>query len=112
MNGASCARLRSTVKQWKRELASTELYAGGGGHGGNTKSSGDTVINNGKYKKACKVNGGNYQDSVNWPATFKGKTIKNYCPWVHKQKNPVTYCKQKQNNVLVSTACPCACAGY
>ena len=87
-------------------------YAGGGGHGGNTKSSGDTVINNGKYKKACKVNGGNYQDSVNWPATFKGKTIKNYCPWVHKQKNPGTYCKQKQNNVLVSTACPCACAGY
>jgi hypothetical protein len=63
-------------------------------------------------KKACKVNGGNFQDSVNWPATFKGKTIKNYCPWVHKQKNPGTYCKQKQNNVLVSTACPCACAGY
>ncbi len=87
-------------------------YAGGGGHGGNTKSSGDTVINNGKYKKACKVNGGNFQDSVNWPGTFKGKTIKNYCPWVHKQKNPGTYCKQKQNNVLVSTACPCACAGY
>ena len=44
--------------------------------------------------------------------TFKGKTIKNYCPWVHTQKNPGTYCKQKQNNVLVSTACPCACAGY
>ena len=87
-------------------------YAGGGGHGGNTKSSGDTVINNGKYKKACKVNGGNYQDSVNWPGTFKGKTIKNYCPWVHEQKHPGTYCKQKQNNVLVSTACPCACAGY
>ena len=87
-------------------------YAGGGGHGGNAKSSGDTVINNGKYKKACKVNGGNYQDAVNWPGTFKGKTIKNYCPWVHTQKNPGTYCKQKQNNVLVSTACPCACAGY
>ena len=81
-------------------------------HGGNTKSSGDTVINNGKYKKACKVNGGNFQDAVNWSATFKGKTIKNYCPWVHEQKNPGTYCKQKQNNVLVSTACPCACAGY
>ena len=32
-------------------------YAGGGGsgHGGNTVSSGDIVINNGKYKKACKV---------------------------------------------------------
>ena len=75
-------------------------------------SSGDTVINNGKYKKACKVNGGNFQDAVNWSATFKGKTIKNYCPWVHEQKNPGTYCKQKQNNVLVSTACPCACAGY
>ena len=87
-------------------------YAGGGGHGGNTKSSGDTMINNGKYKKACKVNGGNFQDAVNWSATFKGKTIKNYCPWVHTQKNPGTYCKQKQNNVLVSTACPCACAGY
>ena len=81
-------------------------------HGGNTKSSGDTVINNGKYKNACKVNGGNFQDAVNWSATFKGKTIKNYCPWVHEQKNPGTYCKQKQNNVLVSTACPCACAGY
>ena len=52
------------------------------------------------------------KDSVNWPGTFKGKTIKNYCPWVHTQKNPGTYCKQKQNNVLVSTACPCACAGY
>jgi len=44
--------------------------------------------------------------------SINGKTIKNYCPWVHKQKNPGTYCKQKQNNVLVSTACPCACAGY
>ena len=49
---------------------------------------------------------------MNWSATFKGKTIKNYCPWVHEQKHPGTYCKQKQNNVLVSTACPCACAGY
>ena len=87
-------------------------YAGGGGHGGNTKSSGDTVINNGKYKKACKVNGGNFQDSVNWPGTFKGKTIKNYCPWVWQNANRKKHCKQKQNNVLVSTACPCACAGY
>ena len=26
----------------------------------------------------------------------------------HRKK----YCKQMKNNVLVSTACPCACAGY
>lgn len=90
-------------------------YAGGGGsgHGGNTVSSGDIVINNGKYKKACKVNGGNFQDSVNWSATVNGEIIKSYCPWVwqetaHRKK----YCKQMKNNVLVSTACPCACAGY
>ena len=90
-------------------------YSGGGGHGhgGNTKSSGDIVINNGKYKKACKVNGGNFQDSVNWSATVNGEIIKSYCPWVwqetaHRKK----YCKQMKNNVLVSTACPCACAGY
>ena len=105
---------RATGEYWRNYgMNIANQYAGGGGgHGGNTKSSGDTVINNGKYKKACKVNGGNFQDSVNWPGTFKGKTIKNYCPWVHEQKNPGTYCKQKQNNVLVSTACPCACAGY
>ena len=105
---------RATGEYWRNYgMNIANQYAGGGGgHGGNTKSSGDTVINNGKYKKACKVNGGNFQDSVNWPGTFKGKTIKNYCPWVHTQKNPGTYCKQKQNNVLVSTACPCTCAGY
>ena len=67
----------------------------------------------GKYKKACKVNGGNFQDSVNWSATVNGEIIKSYCPWVwqetaHRKK----YCKQMKNNVLVSTACPCACAGY
>ncbi len=82
------------------------------GHGGNTKSSGDIVINNGKYKKACKVNGGNYQDSVSWQATVNGEIIKNYCPWVWQNANRKKHCKQKQNNVLVSTACPCACAGY
>ena len=89
-------------------------YAGGGGHGGNAKSSGDTVINNGKYKKACKVNGGNYQDSVSWQATGpNGKIIKSYCPWVFAEgKHRGKYCKQMKNNVLVSTACPCACAGY
>ena len=106
--GMKYAQMGQDTGQYYRD----KYAGGGGGHGGNTKSSGDTVINNGKYKKACKVNGGNYQDSVNWPGTFKGKTIKNYCPWVHTQKNPGTYCKQKQNNVLVSTACPCACAGY
>ena len=83
-------------------------------YGGNTKSSGDTVINNGKYKKACKVNGGNYEDSVNWSATgSNGKIIKSYCPWVFAEgKHRGKYCKQMKNNVLVSTACPCACAGY
>jgi len=105
--GQQYAEMGEGIGQYYRDK-----YAGGGGHGGNTKSSGDTVINNGKYKKACKVNGGNFQDAVNWSATVNGKTIKNYCPWVHEQKNPGTYCKQKQNNVLVSTACPCACAGY
>ena len=89
-------------------------YAGGGGsgHGGNTVSSGDTVINNGKYKKACKVNGGNFQDSVSWQATVNGEIIKSYCPWVWQNANRKKHCKQMQNNVLVSTACPCACAGY
>ena len=67
------------------------------------------VINNGKYKKACKVNGA----CVNWSATVNGEIIKSYRPWVwqetaHRKK----YCKQMKNNVLVSTACPCACAGY
>jgi hypothetical protein len=89
-------------------------YSGGGGHGhgGNTKSSGDIVINNGKYKKACKVNGGNYQDSMSWQATVNGEIIKSYCPWVWQNANRKKHCKQMQNNVLVSTACPCACAGY
>jgi hypothetical protein len=48
-------------------------------------------------------------------ATLAGllQIIKSYCPWVwqetaHRKK----YCKQMKNNVLVSTACPCACAGY
>ena len=89
-------------------------YSGGGGHGhgGNTVSSGDTVINNGKYQKKCKVNGGNYQDSVSWQATVNGEIIKSYCPWVWQNANRKKHCKQMQNNVLVSTACPCACAGY
>ena len=89
-------------------------YSGGGGHGhgGNIKSSGDIVINNGKYQKKCKVNGGNYQDSVSWQATVNGEIIKNYCPWVWQNANRKKHCKQMQNNVLVSTACPCACAGY
>lgn len=48
-----------------------------------------------------------------WSATVNGEIIKSYCPWVwqetaHRKK----YCKQMKNNVLVSTACPCACAGY
>ena len=50
---------------------------------------------------------------MNWSATVNGEIIKSYCPWVwqetaHRKK----YCKQMKNNVLVSTACPCACAGY
>jgi len=58
--------------------------------------------------------GGNFQDAVSWQATGPNvKIIKSYCPWVfaettHRKK----YCKQMKNNVLVSTACPCACAGY
>ena len=109
---------RATGQQWQdygMGIANHYInkYAGGG-HGGNTKSSGDTVINNGKYKKACKVNGGNYEDSVNWSATgSNGKIIKSYCPWVFAEgKHRGKYCKQMKNNVLVSTACPCACAGY
>jgi len=88
------------------------MYGPGGGHGGNTVSSGDTVINNKKYNKKCKVNGGNYQDSVSWQATVNGEIIKSYCPWVWQNANRKKHCKQMQNNVLVSTACPCACAGY
>ena len=62
--------------------------------------------------EACKVNGGNFQDSVNWSATVNGEIIKSYCPWVWQNANRKKHCKQMQNNVLVSTACPCACAGY
>ena len=105
--GMGYAQMGQGIGQYFRDT-----YAGGGGHGGNTVSSGDTVINNGKYKKACKVNGGNYQDSVSWQATVNGEIIKNYCPWVWQNANRKKHCKQMQNNVLVSTACPCACAGY
>ena len=51
-------------------------------------------------KKACKVNGGNFQDSVNWSATVNGEIIKSYCPWVWQNANRKKHCKQKQNNVL------------
>ena len=105
---------RATGEYWRNYgmNIANQYTGGGGGHGGNTKSSGDTVINNGKYKKACKVNGGNFQDSVNWSATVNGEIIKSYCPWVWQNANRKKHCKQMQNNVLVSTACPCACAGY
>ena len=105
---------RATGEYWRNYgmNIANQYTGGGGGHGGNTKSSGDTMINNGKYKKACKVNGGNYQDSVSWQATVNGEIIKNYCPWVWQNANRKKHCKQMQNNVLVSTACPCACAGY
>ena len=43
---------------------------------------------------------------------FYGEIIKSYCPWVWQNANRKKHCKQMQNNVLVSTACPCACAGY
>ena len=96
----------------QQSTIANQYAGGGGGHGGNTVSTGDTVINNGKYKKACKVNGGNYQDAVSWQATVNGEIIKSYCPWVWQNANRKKHCKQMQNNVLVSTACPCACAGY
>ena len=105
--GMGYAQMGQGIGQYFRDT-----YAGGGGHGGNTVSSGDTVINNKKYNKKCKVNGGNYQDSVSWQATVNGEIIKSYCPWVWQNANRKKHCKQMQNNVLVSTACPCACAGY
>ena len=45
-------------------------------------------------------------------ATVNGEIIKSYCPWVWQNANRKKHCKQMKNNVLVSTACPCACAGY
>ena len=49
-----------------------------------------------------------------WSATgSNGKIIKSYCPWVWAEgKHRGKYCKQMKNNVLVSTACPCACASF
>ena len=52
------------------------------------------------------VTGSRIKDAADGPRRFA------VIAWVHEQKHPGTYCKQKQNNVLVSTACPCACAGY
>ena len=49
---------------------------------------------------------------MNWSATVNGEIIKSYCPWVWQNANRKKHCKQMKNNVLVSTACPCACAGY
>ena len=71
-----------------------------------------TKIEHTETTGTCKVNGGNYQDAVSWQATVNGEIIKSYCPWVWQNANRKKHCKQMQNNVLVSTACPCACAGY
>ena len=88
MNGACCADARTPRKKGKRTCQN--------------RISGNPCL------------WGNYEDSVNWSATgSNGKIIKSYCPWVWAEgKHRGKYCKQMKNNVLVSTACPCACAGY
>ena len=73
------------------------------------KSHHDIVINNGKYKCNSVIMG----KFPRHPSIGRAVIlIKSYCPWVWQETAHRKIYKQMKNNVLVSTACPCACAGY